>query len=504
MKSPQTETYCVAVVGTGAMGQGIAQVSAMGRMRTILFDEAEGGAKRAQSQIQARLDRLAVKERITQDDAKAFGGYVEVAERLSDLTDADAVIEAVFEDFDVKAALISALEDIVSEDCIIASNTSSIPIASMARDAVNKGRIAGFHFFNPVPLMALVEVIEGPDTLPDVTEALVVLGQRMGRTPVVVQDAPGFLVNLGGRSYTTEGLRIAHEGVASPAEIDAIMRDCCGFRMGPFELMDLTGVDVNYPVSQIVYNGYMQDPRLRTSPMHKALFDAGRLGRKTRQGNFRYDEKGAKIDPPSPDLQTDVSPAERVCLAEPDEALQRFCNSVGLTVESGDAADLPILAAPLGEDCTHVAVRTGADYRRLVAIDLTTDTETRLTIMTPPGADLLYRDAVGARIQQSGRAVTAIADSPGFVAQRLRGMIANLGCYMAEIGLAAPSDIDLAMKLGLNYPLGPLEIVEDIGAKSLLTIMTELQEITGEERYRPTLWLKRRALLDLPIHQPSM
>lgn len=500
MKTPETDDYCVAVVGTGAMGQGIAQVSAMGGMRTILYDQAEGGAAHAVSQIRSRLERLVEKGRIESTDAAAMAECLTVADDIGGLAGADAVVEAVFEDYDVKAAVIRDLEETVSSDCILASNTSSIPIASMARDAAHKGRIAGMHFFNPVPLMALVEIIEGPDTSAEVSEALVQLGKRMGRTPVVVKDAPGFLVNLGGRAYTTEGLRIVHEGVATPAQVDAIMRDCCGFRMGPFELMDLTGVDVNYPVSQIVYNGYMQDPRLRTSPLHKALFDAGRLGRKTGQGNFRYDEKGGKIDPPSPDFEPDCDPAGQVFLVEPDDRLADFCQAVGLEAVPDDDPNLPILAAPLGEDCTHVAVRTGVNSRRLVGIDLSVDTAKRVTLMTPPGAEPDYLGGVAARVVESGRAVTAISDSPGFVAQRLRGMIANLGCFMAEIGLATPEDIDVAMKLGLNYPMGPLEIVDDIGAARLLDLMEDLQDITGEERYRPSLWLKRRGLLNLPAH----
>ena len=502
MKSPSSPDYCLAVVGTGAMGQGIAQVAAMGRVRTLLFDTGEGVAQAARETIKGRLIRLVEKGRLESSEAGEMAGHIEVATTLDQLAPADAIIEAVIEDFDVKQALFRNIEAAVDPACILASNTSSIPIASIARGASDPSRIAGMHFFNPVPLMALVEIIEAPDTSDIVLEHLAALGERMGRTPVRVKDAPGFLVNLGGRAYTTEGLRIAHEGVATPAEIDAIMRDCCNFRMGPFELMDLTGIDVNYPASKVIYEGYMQDPRLRTSPLHAALFDAGRLGRKTRQGNYRYDDKGRMIDPPSPDHETDVAPAERVALAEPNESLAAFCGEVGLSISSDNATG-PVLAAPMGEDCTHTALRTGADPRRLVAIDLSADTAKRVTIMTAPGADRAVRDTVSAALVRAGRKVTAISDSPGFVAQRLRAMIANLGCYMAEIGLAAPGDIDTAMKLGLNYPLGPLEIVEDLGARPMLEIMTQLQAITGEDRYRPSLWLKRRALLGLPIHTLS-
>jgi 3-hydroxybutyryl-CoA dehydrogenase len=300
---------------------------------------------------------------------------------------------------------------------------------------------------------------------------------------------------MGGRAYTTEGLRIAHEGVATPAQVDAIMRDCRHFRMGPCELMDLTGIDVNYPVSMIVYEGYLHDPRIRTSPNHKARADAGLYGRKTGQGWFAYD-KGQPLDRPSADFATDAAPVRMVQLAERDDALAAFCTEIG--IEIGHHG--PYLAAPIGEDATHLSLRTGIAYQALVCLDLTGDTSNRVTLMTAPGADRGALEMVAAAIIASGRAVTAIKDSPGFVAQRMSAMIANLGCYMAEIGLASPADIDLAMQLGLNYPLGPLALAEDMGALTTLQVLEQLQAITGEDRYRPTMWLKRRARLGLPVH----
>ena len=357
------------------------------------------------------------------------------------------------------------------------------------------------HFFNPVPLMKLVEIIQGSETSEATMASLEELGQRFGRTPVRVKDSPGFLVNFGGRAFTTEGLRIAHEGVATPAQIDAVMRDCRHFRMGPFELMDLTGIDVNFPVSRIVYDGYMQDPRLRTAPNHQAMYDSGLWGRKTGAGWFRYDGAN-KVDPPSPDYLTDAAPATEVALAHDSRALGQFCASVGLGVASDDGKR-PILAAPIGVDATHTAIANEADHTRLVCLDLACDTSSRVTIMTAPGADPAVRDAVAAALIAAKRRVTAIKDSPGFVAQRISAMVANLGCYMAEIGLGTPADIDTAMKLGLGYPLGPLELAEDLGTANTLRIMERLQDITGEDRYRPTLWLKRRAALGLPIHTPS-
>ena len=503
MKQPSDEDYCVAVVGAGVMGQGIAQVCAMGLIRTLIFDASDRAAATAREQVVARLNRLAEKGTISAAEAEGMASCLETVDALEAIAPADTVVEAVCEDLELKQALFREIEARVRDDCILASNTSSIPIASIAGVCADKGRVAGMHFFNPVPLMKLVEIIRAPETDAHVMPVLSALGERMGRTPVIVKDAPGFLVNLGGRAYTTEGLRIAHDTIASPAAIDAIMRDCCGFPMGPFELMDLTGIDVNYPVTTHIYAGYMNEPRLRTSPLHKALFEAGRFGRKTKAGHYLYDDNGKMVDPPSPDFATDAPAAAAVALAEPDDRLKRFCAEIGVEIAADGNGEVPILAAPVGEDCAHLALRTGVDPRRLVALDLACDTAARVTLMTAPGAGREALRQVAATITRSGRKVTAIKDSPGFVAQRLGAMIANLGCYMAEIELASPDDIDLAMRLGLNYPRGPFEMVEDFGAREMLTVLEQLQAITGEDRYRPTLWLKRRALLGLDIRTPA-
>ncbi len=503
MSDPDSSSLRLGIIGAGAMGQGILQVALQGNIDVCIFDAKAGGAQAGRDQVFRRLERLVEKERIEPADAETMKMRVTIAGEMGGLKDCDVVIEAVFEDLDLKQKIFSGLEDIVSGDCILASNTSSLLIASIARACRSRERIAGLHFFNPVPLMKLVEVVRGPDSSPATIDFLVALGKRMGRTPVTVKDAPGFLVNHGGRAYTTEAMRILHERAAGPAQIDAIMRDCCGFRMGPCELMDLTGVDVNYPVSRIIYEGFSDDPRLKTFFPHKALLEAGRLGRKSRAGNYRYDENGVAVDAPSPDLVPSADAAQSVILAEPDERLGAFARDMGWTIAAKDDGESPILAALLGEDCSTFAARTQSDHRRLVGIDLACETNSRVTLMTAPGAEPPARDALAAAIIASGRAVTAIKDSPGFVSQRLRAMIANLGCEMAQIGIAAPEQIDLAMKLGLNYPLGPLELATHLGLAETKTILERLQAITGEERYRPSLWLSRRAALGLSCYTPQ-
>jgi 3-hydroxybutyryl-CoA dehydrogenase len=273
--------------------------------------------------------------------------------------------------------------------------------------------------------------------------------------------------------------------------------------MGPFELMDLTGMDVNYPVSRIVFEAFQNDPRLKSTPFHKLLVDAGRLGRKSGIGHYRYDERGRMLDAPDPDFAPAAEPAARALVPEPREGLADLLTAAGIERLSDDDGAAPIVVAPLGEDASSCALRLAIDHRRLVALDLTGDSSRRVTLMTAPGADPSVRKELAAALARAGRKVTAIKDSPGFVLQRVRAMIANLGMEMAQIGLAAPADIDLAMRLGLNYPKGPFAIAEEMGAAATFAVLQQLQAITGDDRYRPSLWLRRRALLGLPLDTPA-
>lgn len=492
----------VAVIGAGAMGRGIAQVAAQGGLKVLLFDAASGAAEKARAYIAEMLDGAAKKGRLAPAEAEAAVGRLNVVGTLEELAPADAVIEAIVEALDVKRDLFRKLEAIVRPDTVIASNTSSIRIASIAAACSNKARIAGMHFFNPVPLMKLVEVIRAPATAPEVVDALTALGKRMGRVPVTVSDSPGFLVNLGNRPFSTEAVRLAMEGVATPAEIDAILRDAVGFRMGPFELMDLTGLDVNFPAAKIMYEGYFHDRRLATWPLHQAMAESGQLGRKSGRGWYAYED--GKLVPQPTDAPIDAAPAAKLVMAERDEALEKLLAPTGVEMLARDDGVSPIVGAPLGEDASTYASRLGLAANRLVCVDLSGNIAKRMTAMRAPGADPAAVAAVVARLAETGAKVTVIKDSPGFVVQRVVAMIGNLGCEMAQIGIASPADIDLAMKLGLNYPRGSLEMVDFLGgARRVYDILGRIQAITGDDRYRPSLWLRRRALLDLPVHTPD-
>ncbi|HYM03130.1 MAG TPA: 3-hydroxyacyl-CoA dehydrogenase [Stellaceae bacterium] len=494
--------FILGVVGSGAMGAGIAQVALSGGMYVVLTDANTAQLEKARSGIFARLDRLVEKGEAKPADVAAAKARLKLADHLQEFESCRIVVEAIYENLDAKRKVFQALEAVVAEDAILASNTSSIPIASIAQACAHRRRVAGMHFFNPVPLMRLVEIIASADTSPDVADALAELGKRMGRTPVKVKDAPGFLVNLGGRAYYQEALHILQENVTTPEDVDLVMRDCCGFRMGPFELLDLTGMDVNYPVSEIVHKGYWYDPRIKTTPLHESMFLAGRFGRKTGTGFHRYDAEGKKLPSAAPSLAAGAEPA-RVILPEAAEGLVSLAVAAEVDTLAADDGHSPILVAPWGEDCTATATRLGLDPRRTVALDLSHNTSKRITMMMAPGGTPSIGDAVAAMLVKTGRLVTRIKDSPGFIAQRITAMIANLGCEIAQMGLANPADIDKAMQLGLNYPAGPLGLADKMGVKATYEIMCRLQEITGSDRYRPSLWLRRRAMLGISAATPE-
>jgi 3-hydroxybutyryl-CoA dehydrogenase len=487
----------VGVVGTGAMGRGIAQVSAQGGIRTLMYDAAAGGAAAARGAIVTTMKGLVDKGRLTADACASAERNLVVADTLQDLAGSHIVVEAVFESLEVKQKLFAELEAVVGADTIIASNTSSIRIASIARSLKHRDRVCGMHYFNPVPLMKLVEVIRAADTAPWVIEAMVALGKRQTRVPVVVGDTPGFLVNLGGTAIGTEGLRIYTEGRATPSQIDAVMRDAGGFRMGPFELMDLTGIDVNFPARRIIYEGFFHDRRLTPSPYHESLFHAGKLGRKTGGGWYAYDARGSKVDPGADFAPPAAVPARVVAADHADAKVMALFMEAGVAVVAHDDGQSPVVVTPLGDDCTTTCVNAGLDPARTVAIDPTGAFEKRATIMMAPGGQAAARDAIASALVTAGTKVTAIKDSPGFVLQRMRAMIANLGCEMAQIGIATPADVDTAMTLGLNYPQGPLAMADMMGVKETHAILERLQAITGDDRYRPSQWLRRRALLGL-------
>jgi 3-hydroxybutyryl-CoA dehydrogenase len=494
----------IGVVGAGAMGAGIAQSALTAGLNVILHDASAAALEKARGEIRSRIARLAQKGQMTAAAAAEAEGRLTLAGRLQELAPAQIVIEAIIEQLEPKQRLLTALEEIVSPDTVLATNTSSLPVAAIARVCRHRGRVCGLHFFNPVPLMRLVEVIRAADTSERTMLRALELAQRLGKTAVRVKDVPGFLVNLLGRAYLTEALHIQHEGVASVATIDRIMREAAGFRMGPFELMDLTGIDVNFPATRVVYEGFQHDPRLKTTVLHESLFLAGQLGRKTGRGFHDYVEGKAgpvPVDGLDPAVTSTEVSSVAAWVAEDSQEFTPLVQR-GITLVGADRADVMLVSPAAGEDAATAAARLRLDPARVVAVDFLGLEKNFLTLMAPIGGEGAARK-LGAFLRGRGLSVALINDSPGFVAPRILAMIVNLACEIAQVGIGTPEDIDIAMRLAQNYPRGPFEWGEWLGAQRIHDMLRRMQDITGSDRYRPSLWLRRRALLGLPLRAPQ-
>jgi 3-hydroxybutyryl-CoA dehydrogenase len=498
----------IGVVGTGAMGRGIVQVAAAGGMNVWMIDARPGAASEAREFVSRMLSRAAEKGSINREDADAAVRRIRIAESLTDLKGCHVVIEAIVENLDAKRALFAELERIVTPDTILATNTSSLSVTTIAAKLERPQRFAGFHFFNPVPLMKLVEVIDGLLTEEWVSDALMKIGRRMTREPVRLADAPGFLVNQVGRGFTLEAAHLAYEGVASFADIDRVMRDVGGFRMGPFELMELTGLDVTHPASELIYNQFFQEPRYRPNLIMRARYEAGVLGRKTKRGFYDYDAEMKPVIPPEPPAPT-AFPAS-VWVSRADEkghaALTELIRKLGVALETtaNPSAKALILVTPVGEDATTCATEQGLDPRRTIAVDTLFPMVKRRTIMATPVTDPTFRHAAHALLASDGVPVTTCRDSPGFIAQRIVAMIVNIGCSIAQSRTAQPEDIDRAVVLGLNYPQGPFKFGDVLGPDRVHKVLSSMNRIYADPRYRPNLWLMRRAKLGVSLLTPEL
>ena len=494
------------IVGTGAMGRGIAQIAAQAGVRVLLYDQLPEAAGTARDSLAATLSTLAAKGKISQEAAGAATARLQVVAGLEALAPCHVLVEAVVEKLDAKRQLFGTLEDIVGENCLLATNTSSLSVTAIAAACRRPGRVAGFHFFNPVPLMKVVEVIDGLLTEPWVAETLIGLARRMGHTPVRAKDTPGFIVNHAGRGYVTEALRLLGENVAEFFEIDRILRDAVGFRMGPFELLDLTGLDVSHPVMEAIYNQYYQEPRYRPSPLAAQRLAGGALGRKSGRGFYAYADSRMQ---PEPIAAVPAARPARVWVSEacPElgDAAKALVVRLGGRLDEGirPQADSLCVVTPLGRDATSCAVSEGLEAVNTVALDLLFATDKRRTLMTTPLTAPAVREAAHGLFGSDGVSVSVIRDSAGLVAQRVVAHIVNIGCDIAQQGIAAPADIDRAVTLGLGYPQGPLAMGDAIGPRKVLAILENLQTFYGDPRYRPCPWLKRRALLGASLLTPE-
>jgi 3-hydroxybutyryl-CoA dehydrogenase len=503
----------IGIVGSGVMGRGIAQIAAQAGIRVLLHDSREGAAAEARQSLESMFGKLAEKGKITAAQQAAALACLEIT-ALEAFAACDVVIEAIVENIEAKRELFRRLETIVRDDCLLASNTSSLQVTAIAAACKRPGRVGGFHFFNPVPLMKVVEVIEGALSEPWVAQVLTRLAKRMGHAPVRAKDTPGFIVNHAGRGYGTEALRVLGEGVAEFHHIDRILREQAGFRMGPFELLDLTGLDVSHPVMESIYEQFYQEPRFRPSPLTGQRMAAGLLGRKSGRGFYRYEGGKQEIiaTPSLPNIRPtrvwvapDDHPDEQDGLSTAHDAVVELVKQLGGRLDTGDnpAQDSLCVVTPLGHDASNVAADLELDPRRTVALDPLMGFAKHRVVMSTILTEPSMRDAALGLFGSDGVPASAIRDSAGFVAQRVLAHVINIACDIAQQRIASPTDIDLAVTLGLGYPQGPLAWGDALEATRVLQILEGLESYYGDPRYRPSPWLQRRARLGVSLLTPD-
>ena len=496
----------VGVVGAGAMGRGIAQIAAQAGSTVWVYDTQPAAVEAALQSLTDTWNKLAAKGKLTADQVADYRACVRSAQALTHLKDCDLVVEAIVERLDVKQALLGELEALLAEQAVLATNTSSLSVTAIASRLRHPERLAGFHFFNPVPLMKVVEVIAGLKTAPDVCGRLQAFARAMGHTPVLAQDTPGFIVNHAGRGYGTEALRIVGEQVADFATVDRVLRDQMGFRLGPFELFDLTALDVSHPVMESIYHQYYEEARYRPSVITAQRLAGGLLGKKVGEGFYRYANGQAEVppEPPVPVVET-LPPVWVPPRAARRAELYQLLKNLGARIETAQQPSdkALIIVAPLGHDVTTVAAVERLDPTRTIGIDmLLPDADThRRVLATNPATRADLRDAAHALFARDGKPVSVIRDSGGFVTQRVVASIVNIASDICQQGVCTPSDLETAVTLGLGYPMGPLAMGDKVGPASVLEILFNLQTVYGDPRYRPSPWLRRRGALGLSLTQ---
>ncbi|MBA4328815.1 MAG: 3-hydroxyacyl-CoA dehydrogenase [Polaromonas sp.] len=499
----------VGIVGTGAMGRGIAQLAAQAGSLVKLFDTQADAAGKARDALAIQWDKLVAKGRLDDATAADYKARLVPVDTLQALGDCDLVVEAVVERLDVKKSLFLSLENVVSPQAVLATNTSSLSVTAIAAGMRHPGRFAGYHFFNPVPLMKVVEVIAGLKTDSTTCDGLAAYARQMGHTPVQAQDTPGFIVNHAGRGYGTEALRVVGEGITDFSTIDRILRDQAGFKLGPFELMDLTALDVSHPVMESVYQQYYDEPRYRPSVITAQRLAGGLLGRKTGEGFYRYLDGAAQVapEPPVP-VVTDMPPVWVSPRAARRSELLQLLKNLGASIETGASPSMNalVLVAPLGFDITTVAVVERLDPARTIGIDMLIDDAAtkRRVLATNPATRSDMRDAAHALFARDGKAVSVIRDSGGFVTQRVVATIVNIASDICQQGICSPKDLETAVTLGLGYPMGPLAMGDRYGPTNILEVLFNMQTVYGDPRYRPSPWLRRRGAIGLSLlHEES-
>jgi 3-hydroxybutyryl-CoA dehydrogenase len=500
---PLDPAVVVGVLGAGTMGRGIAWVAAAAGHPVLLYDAAGTAVVEAFDETRRRLDREVEKGRLESGEAAAMLDRFATVDDVAAFETAGLVVEAIVEDLEVKIDVLRRVEAAVAPSCLIATNTSSLSVTAIAAGLERPQQVAGMHFFNPAPVMPLVEIVAGAATSPEVVATLSATAAAWGKTPVTCASTPGFIVNRVARPFYGEALRLLQEGVADAASIDAVVTGAGGFRMGPFRLMDLVGLDVNLAVSTSVYEQTYHDSRFAPNVVQRALVDAGRLGRKAGIGFYDYTADAAE---PVPRLHAAVSaPAAGAVgvsgeLGHASGLLSRL-TAAGLEVAPASAG-LPglvvgdaLLWPTDGRTAAEAAATAGGDLG-VVALDLARDWSAATCVAVTPAAQTAPAAlaAVAGVLQAAGLGVVVVGDGPGLVLLRIVAQLASVAADAVVVGVAAPEAIDTAMRLGTNYPQGPLGWADELGAAAVVTVLDNLRTFYGEDRYRASSLLRRAAL----------
>ena len=485
----------VAIVGSGTMGAGIAQIAAAAGHRVLLHDARVDAARQAVGKIAAALEKRAAQGKLSRDGASAIVGRIGTCAGLGDLAPAALVVEAIVEDLAAKQGLFRDLESAVGADAVLATNTSSISITAIAAALRRPERLVGMHFFNPVPVMALVEVVSGAATEPQAAETVFATAAAWGKSPVHAKSTPGFIVNRVARPFYAEALRVLGEGGGDIATLDAVMREAGGFRMGPFELMDLIGNDVNFAVTRSVHDAFFQDPRFTPSLIQQELVAAGFLGRKSGRGFYRY---GDGVDrPAATSLPLGPKPGS-VVIGGGLEGLLPLMEGCGIVVDrDGTYGRIEVdgrvaIALTDGRTATE---RMGLEGGLpLVLLDLALDCARASRVALAPADQASGEDLARAAglFQALGKEVSRLDDVPGMLVMRTVCMLANEAADAVNQGVCSAEAADTAMRLAVNYPRGPLAWAQAIGLDRVVAVLANLAAGYGEDRYRVSPLLRRR------------
>jgi 3-hydroxybutyryl-CoA dehydrogenase len=497
----------VVVIGAGTMGSGIAEVAALAGHTVYLRDTSAAALDRGIGQIRKSLDRRVERGRLDAAKRDAVMERLKPVDAQATLSDVGLVIEVIVERLDVKVEVLRQIESEVGADTIIASNTSSLSITAIAGRMARPQQVVGMHFFNPATVLPLVEVVQGAATDPAVVQTIVDTSRAWGKSPVVCRSTPGFIVNRIARPYYGEALRVLHEQGTAPATLDAVMRESGGFKMGPCELMDLIGHDVNFAVTRSVCAGFFDEPRYKPSLVQQELVDAGWLGRKSGRGFFQYGEGAATVAPDDADaigappasvrIEGSLGPAAGLVrlLTEHAEITVEQVGGVGLLRVGGHA-----LALSDGRTATQRALEIGEP---LVLFDLALDYGScaRIALAASTQATAAHLDAAIGLFQALGKKVSVIGDLPGLAVTRTVAMLVNEAADAVLQGIASADDVDQAMRQGVNYPLGPMAWGRQVGLDHVLTVLRNLAQAYGEDRYRASLWLQRAVQAMQPLER---